>query len=70
MSGTNNRGIDSIVEKAAKRADWYRTKYPKVKDLEKKAFKQFKGVIDKWRRTHTLTDEQYKYLNDMCKAAF
>ena len=67
---TNNKGISSIISKAEKRAEWYKTTYPKANNFEKRYVKQFWSIINKWKRNHELTDIQEKLFESLVPERF
>jgi len=68
-TGTNEKGIKAVVEKAVKRAAWYKSTYPTANNFEKRYINQFWGVIFRWRKSHFLTDSQNVYLYTLTKEA-
>jgi len=68
-TGTNEKGIRAVVEKATKRANWYKETYPKANDFEKRLANQFWGVIHRWRKSHFLTIPQDDLLFGLIKEA-
>ena len=65
-----NRAIETVIDKAVKRAEWYERNYKGAKDFLKRKKKQFWNVIAKWERKHDLTIEQERYLFSLIPEEF
>jgi formyltetrahydrofolate hydrolase len=70
MAGTNVKGITAAIEKAVKRADWYKANYQWSNDFHKRHHKQFWSVLERFMKKHDLTNEQLRSLFDKVPEQF
>jgi hypothetical protein len=67
---TNTRGIESAIEKAVARAEWYKKSYRGAKDFQKRYIKQFYTTLNKFIKRHDLTQENIAYLKSKVPEMF
>ena len=64
------KSIESLINKALKRAEWYEVNYRCAKDFEKRKHKQFWNVLQKYNRKHNLSIEDWQKLIENVPAPY